>query len=235
MFLVLSRGVRPELGRRMRCFVAMGPAVYAGPVLRTFPFNLMRLFTIRDFWQFIFGCECPIRLPGVSGSLQRSPRVHPFPQSGTRIHARLALRLHRLLRLLFHLRLRRRQMGPSTDPQILQDNSAIHLGRAALLLSCQPTCVRARIKADTRCCFQAGWSHQGCLFDEDTDEHWFGRDFPPLQLVWGTLDTLCPGAPTVERIRNHEIVIRDRFRELRLEDYHHLDLVRWDCRLQKSN
>ncbi|GAA93799.1 uncharacterized protein L969DRAFT_84752 [Mixia osmundae IAM 14324] len=55
MFLALSKGMRPELGRKMSCFCALGPSVYVGPVLQTFPFSLMRKFTNRQVWSLIFG------------------------------------------------------------------------------------------------------------------------------------------------------------------------------------
>lgn len=55
VFLGLSRGMRPDMGNKMSCFIALGPSVYAGPVLRTFPFSLMRRFRARSLWKFIFG------------------------------------------------------------------------------------------------------------------------------------------------------------------------------------
>ncbi|KAL8280822.1 hypothetical protein RQP46_006826 [Phenoliferia psychrophenolica] len=55
MFLALSKGMRPDLGNKISCFIALGPAVYAGPVLRSFPFSLMRKFRARWLWSLIFG------------------------------------------------------------------------------------------------------------------------------------------------------------------------------------
>lgn len=57
MFLALSRGVRPDLGNKLSCFIALAPAVYAGPVLRSFPFSLMRKFRSRKMWSLVFGGE----------------------------------------------------------------------------------------------------------------------------------------------------------------------------------
>lgn len=55
MFLALSRGMRPDLGNKISSFIALGPAVYAGPVFRTFPFSLMRKFRARSLWTLVFG------------------------------------------------------------------------------------------------------------------------------------------------------------------------------------
>ncbi|GAA5851450.1 hypothetical protein JCM3766R1_000330 [Sporobolomyces carnicolor] len=55
MFLALSRGIRPDIGNKISSFIALAPAVYAGPVLRKFPFSLMRKFKGRTGWRLAFG------------------------------------------------------------------------------------------------------------------------------------------------------------------------------------
>lgn len=55
MFLALSRGIRPDIGNKISSFIALAPAVYAGPVLRKFPFSLMRRFKGRAAWRLAFG------------------------------------------------------------------------------------------------------------------------------------------------------------------------------------
>ncbi|PWN27796.1 alpha/beta-hydrolase [Jaminaea rosea] len=57
MYLALSPGICPELGRRLSSFTAIGPSVYAGPVLRKFPFSLMRQFRGRKWWSTVFGVK----------------------------------------------------------------------------------------------------------------------------------------------------------------------------------
>lgn len=59
VFLALSRGMRPDMGNKISSFIALGPAVYAGPVFRHFPFSLMRRFRARAIWSFIFGGSSP--------------------------------------------------------------------------------------------------------------------------------------------------------------------------------
>lgn len=57
MYLALSPGICPQLGHRLSCFVAFGPSVYAGPVLRKFPFSLLRTFRSRYWWSTVFGVK----------------------------------------------------------------------------------------------------------------------------------------------------------------------------------
>jgi lysosomal acid lipase/cholesteryl ester hydrolase len=57
MYLALSPGMCPELGHKISSFTAIGPSVYAGPVLRKFPFSIMRKFRSRKWWSTIFGVK----------------------------------------------------------------------------------------------------------------------------------------------------------------------------------
>lgn len=57
MYLALSPGICPELGNRLSCYVALGPSVYAGPMLRKFPFSLLRMFRGRRWWSLVFGVK----------------------------------------------------------------------------------------------------------------------------------------------------------------------------------
>ncbi|TDL29009.1 alpha/beta-hydrolase [Rickenella mellea] len=53
-FLSLSQGMRPDIGDRLSCFIALAPAVFAGPLTHGFPFNhLSRVGWSR--WKFMFG------------------------------------------------------------------------------------------------------------------------------------------------------------------------------------
>ncbi|KAG8785552.1 hypothetical protein FRC16_001927, partial [Serendipita sp. 398] len=53
-FLSLSLGHRPELGDRLSCFIALAPAVFAGPLTHGFPFTILRKVKWKT-WQRIFG------------------------------------------------------------------------------------------------------------------------------------------------------------------------------------
>ncbi|PWO00086.1 alpha/beta-hydrolase [Tilletiopsis washingtonensis] len=55
MYLALSPGICPEIGHKISSFTAIGPSVYAGPVLRKFPFSIMRKFRSRKWWSLVFG------------------------------------------------------------------------------------------------------------------------------------------------------------------------------------
>lgn len=57
MYIALSPGVCPELGHKISSFTALGPSVYSGPVLRSFPFSIMRQFRSRKWWSTIFGVK----------------------------------------------------------------------------------------------------------------------------------------------------------------------------------
>lgn len=77
-FISLSIGMRPELGRKLSLFVALAPAVYAGPLTSGFPFTQLgkiewpmwkRLFGVLDFiplmrWSYDY---CPPRIFATMG------------------------------------------------------------------------------------------------------------------------------------------------------------------------
>ncbi|KZO94823.1 alpha/beta-hydrolase, partial [Calocera viscosa TUFC12733] len=53
-FLSLSQGIRPDLGERLSVFIALAPAVYAGPLTHGFPFTVLRQLRWKS-WTRIFG------------------------------------------------------------------------------------------------------------------------------------------------------------------------------------
>lgn len=57
LYLALSPGMCPELGLKISSFTAVGPSVYAGPILRKFPFSLLRQFRSRKWWSTVFGVK----------------------------------------------------------------------------------------------------------------------------------------------------------------------------------
>jgi hypothetical protein len=53
-FISLSVGMRPEIGQRLSCFIALAPAVYAGPLTHGFPFTTLSQIEWSR-WKIIFG------------------------------------------------------------------------------------------------------------------------------------------------------------------------------------
>ncbi|PLW14687.1 hypothetical protein PCANC_18350 [Puccinia coronata f. sp. avenae] len=54
MFCTLATGMIPELGSKLSCFVALAPAVYAGPLTEGFPFGALKSMRWRT-WRRFFG------------------------------------------------------------------------------------------------------------------------------------------------------------------------------------
>jgi len=53
-FISLSTGIYPDIGEKLSGFVALAPAVYAGPLTRGFPFTILNKLSWR-WWSVIFG------------------------------------------------------------------------------------------------------------------------------------------------------------------------------------
>lgn len=53
-FVSLSQGMRPDIGNKLSCFIALAPAVYAGPLTHGFPFTVLRHISWKS-WRTIFG------------------------------------------------------------------------------------------------------------------------------------------------------------------------------------
>ncbi|EJD00800.1 alpha/beta-hydrolase [Fomitiporia mediterranea MF3/22] len=53
-FLALSEDMRPELGTKLSCIIALAPVVYAGPILNGFPFNVLSRIEW-ERWRVLFG------------------------------------------------------------------------------------------------------------------------------------------------------------------------------------
>ncbi|KAL5508596.1 hypothetical protein ACEPAH_6215 [Sanghuangporus vaninii] len=52
--LSLSQGMRPEIGSKLSCIIALAPVVYAGPLTHGFPFNTLSQINWR-WWRMLFG------------------------------------------------------------------------------------------------------------------------------------------------------------------------------------
>lgn len=54
---MLSAGMRPDVGAKLSCFIALAPAVFAGPLTRGFPFSSLSQIEWKE-WRVLFGIWC---------------------------------------------------------------------------------------------------------------------------------------------------------------------------------
>ena len=54
MFCSLARGMKPELGKKISVFIALAPAVFAGPLTTGFPFGALKSMEWKT-WKRFFG------------------------------------------------------------------------------------------------------------------------------------------------------------------------------------
>lgn len=54
MFVSLARGMRPQLASKLSCFIALAPAVFAGPLTTGFPFTYIKQMKWKT-WRKVFG------------------------------------------------------------------------------------------------------------------------------------------------------------------------------------
>jgi hypothetical protein len=138
MYLALSPGICPEIGHKISSFTAIGPSVYAGPVLRKFPFSIMRKFRSRKWWSLVFGIRefipaisiahkylpaylfghlAYVRAAVLVHGLLLAPRLHLRP---ARHGAVVPALLPAPLRLLRRPRLPRHRQAAGTAPRALR-------------------------------------------------------------------------------------------------------------------
>lgn len=72
------------------------------------------------------------------------------------------------------------------------------------------------------------WIHsfvyRGCVFDPRITRPWFGPSFPPLTVVYGTIDNLVVGKPLAERLLKYESNVQI-VHFVELQGYEHMDMV----------
>ncbi|KAK4704098.1 lysosomal acid lipase/cholesteryl ester hydrolase, partial [Phenoliferia sp. Uapishka_3] len=83
MFCSLAQGMVPELGEKMSLFIALAPAVYAGPLTTGFPFTALKGMKWRT-WRRVFGILDFIPLMRISYNLTPSK---PFGLLGYQMFA----------------------------------------------------------------------------------------------------------------------------------------------------
>lgn len=60
-FVSLSEGMCPEIGEKLSCFVALAPAVFAGPLTHGFPFSILSRIGW-GYWTVLFGTHVHIHI-----------------------------------------------------------------------------------------------------------------------------------------------------------------------------
>jgi hypothetical protein len=78
MFCSLARGMKPNLAAKISVFIALAPAVFAGPLTTGFPFNALKGMKW-ETWRRFFGacaliplCRGAQRFVQASSTLSRS-------------------------------------------------------------------------------------------------------------------------------------------------------------------
>ena len=56
MFVALARGMVPDLGHKISVFIALAPAVFAGPLTTGFPFGALKSMDWKT-WRRFFGAS----------------------------------------------------------------------------------------------------------------------------------------------------------------------------------
>lgn len=71
---------------------------------------------------------------------------------------------------------------------------------------------------------KGGFADRKCIFEKE-DTNWFDEQFPPLEMYTCGRDNLVLPEPLINRIRNYEPDLRDRYRVVSLPGYSHLDVL----------
>lgn len=74
MFVALARGMVPDLGKKISVFIALAPAVFAGPLTTGFPFGALKSMDWKT-WRRFFGASAVLAL---RGGPSRPPRWCAF-------------------------------------------------------------------------------------------------------------------------------------------------------------
>jgi lysosomal acid lipase/cholesteryl ester hydrolase len=232
MYVALSPGICPELGDRLSVFVALGPSVYSGPVLRRFPFSLLRKFRSRKWWSLVFGVK--VR-PSLFDTLRGHVLILLSLKTGLRPRHRplqdLPADLHlwpsRLCHLFVHVPVPHALDSQTSDPQGLPQSPRQYFQRASLLGEYKlifPLMKSCSLCARTSLQYMAAWAARGCIFDPRIQEPWFPRSFPPHSVYYGNIDQLVLGKPLAQRLQQNEKNI-DIIHCVELDGYEHLDFM----------
>ena len=214
MYIALSPGVVPEIAERLSCFIALGPSVFSGPVLRRFPFSLMQRFRSRQWWSLAFGIKA--YLPLISLFMKVLP---------TWLFGHIAAMVFAFI-FKFHMNLTPKRILPKCFRTMPEYTSSELL---YWYMSAFANRVRPLPPDHISMLSLTSMFPQGCIFDPQYKQPWFPftdpkRKFPPHAVFYGTADTLVIGRPLVERLREYEPHI-DILRFVELDGYEHLDFM----------
>ena len=182
-FMTLSLGYQPQLAKHVSSFIALAPAVYAGPLTTGFPFTLINRLNWNR-WRFLFG-ELDF-IPLMTWSFNYTPK------------RAFALLGYQMFAFLFSwtdknwLNRRKAKMFRFTPSPVSSRSVFWWAGKDGF---------------STRGCTldvkQEKWFSSG--YQEDNQPK-----FPPLSLYVGTDDKLVLVEPLLERLKTHESIKLNR-------------------------
>lgn len=232
MFCSLAQGMVPELGEKLSIFIALAPAVYAGPLTTGFPFTYLKSMKWKT-WRRWFGTSVvnsrlrPLRLTPLLA--RRRARLYSAHADLVQLGAVPTLRLARLPDVCLSLPLDGRELGQSSPPPPHRAASPARADEA-------PPASQLLDRKPKKFCFMpspvssasvfwwtgyAGFSTRGCILDPSADK-WFDKRFPPLVLHHGGKDYLVLAEPLLERLKVHETDVQV-IRVQKMDDGEHCD------------
>lgn len=241
MFCSLAQGMVPELGEKLSIFIALAPAVYAGPLTTGFPFTYLKSMKWKT-WRRWFGQFGSRPIPSSSSAAYRTDCFTTFSSAGVLDFIPLmrisydwvpskpfGLLGYQMFAFLF--RWTDANWVGFAIPSFLDQTRSRLLtsdmsGPASQLLDRKPKkfCFMPSPVSSASVFWwtgYAGFSTRGCILDP-TAAKWFDKRFPPLVLHHGGKDYLVLAEPLLERLRTHETDVQV-IRVQKMDDGEHCD------------
>jgi hypothetical protein len=207
-FLALAKDQSPQIGQSLSCFIALAPAVYAGPHLRTFQFSFVRIMSA-PLYRAFFGVQAFIPLMCF---------IHRHLPRG--LYGWLGYRVFNYLFSWTDLRWERRLRGrffQFAPVYVSAECMRWWLGRGTQNCPFPPKHFACALLMVGDC-----FAKKKCILFEDT--RWYDSRMPPVSLFVGGRDKLVDGRKLIERLRERE----ENVRVLRAQiddEYEHLDCI----------
>ncbi|KAG9017390.1 hypothetical protein FRB93_007504 [Tulasnella sp. JGI-2019a] len=199
--------MRPDIGEKLSGFIAMSPAVYAGPHITSWLFTTLRKFEW-DTWVRFFGVRDFIPLMGWAYESV------PCPVLFGKIGYAMFLYLFGWTDANWLLRRKTKNFRFTPTP----------VSSASLFWWCGKGEMRATSSVyrlfNKTPVSEDGWAQRGCSLDT-TLPKWFDSRCPPLSIYWGGKDTLIDTDALVERLKTEPAVTV--LRTVKLEEAEHCD------------